>query len=764
MPLKHAKSDRRVPSFYRLVAAVIFVAFFLIALWVFSSPSQRPQELLNEVSSKVENQLGADESSSSRETFVEKEEDALEPDEKEEEDIQEDGSNKGKSDRDSETSPRDDQQQVDDGIVGARNSADAEKSSSSTTDEQEKTLSEVTGTAKLPEALPSVAQSELTTENTEVSGSWTTQAKESIKEKEQESHLKAENESAQNAGTNQAAVPQELEDREEVKKQDEQVKEELEKSDPYHWKLCKGGDTTDFIPCLDNQEAIKKLPTTIHYEHRERHCPSNDESDLCLVPLPKGYKPPVRWPRSRDEIYYNNVPHPGLASYKKDQNWVKKSGELLIFPGGGTQFKGGASHYIDYVEHVLPDIAWGKHTRVILDVGCGVASFAGFLFDKDVLTMSFAPKDEHEAQVQFALERGIPAISAVMGTQRLVFPSNVFDAVHCARCRVPWHLEGGKLLLEINRVLRPGGYFIWSATPVYLHEAEDVQIWKETASLAAAMCWNQLARTADSSTRIGVAIFQKPKNNFCYEHRKRKRPPICKDNEKPDAAWYVPMQACVHKIPSEDGERSTEWPQEWPLRLEATPSWLSNMPKGLYGKPAAEGFRSDADHWKRVVEKSYMQGLGIDWDAVRNVMDMNARYGGFAAALTTRPVWVMNVVPTSEPDTLPVIFDRGLLGIYHDWCESFSTYPRTYDLLHADHLFSRIGKRCNHLRIVVEMDRILRPQGWVIFREKVSIMNEIEPIIKSLHWDIRFSYSQEKEQLLAVQKTMWRPASTDTIQ
>jgi len=89
-----------------------------------------------------------------------------------------------------------------------------------------------------------------------------------------------------------------------------------------------------------------------------------------------------------------------------------------------------------------PDIAWGKRTRVILDVGCGVASFGGYLFERDVLAMSFAPKDEHEAQVQFALERGIPAMLAVMGTKRLPFPSSVFDVVHCARCRVPWHVEG----------------------------------------------------------------------------------------------------------------------------------------------------------------------------------------------------------------------------------------------------------------------------------------------------------------------------------
>ena len=36
---------------------------------------------------------------------------------------------------------------------------------------------------------------------------------------------------------------------------------------------------------------------------------------------------------------------------------------------------------------------------------------------------------------------------------------------------------GGKLLLELNRLLRPGGYFVWSATPVYRKLEEDVKIW-----------------------------------------------------------------------------------------------------------------------------------------------------------------------------------------------------------------------------------------------------------------------------------------------
>ena len=90
----------------------------------------------------------------------------------------------------------------------------------------------------------------------------------------------------------------------------------------------------------------------------------------------------------------------------------------------------------------VPAIKLGRNIRVVLDVGCGVASFGGNLMDRDVLTMSFAPKDEHEAQIQFALECGTPAILSVIGTQQLTFPNNVYDLIHCARRRVPWHEDG----------------------------------------------------------------------------------------------------------------------------------------------------------------------------------------------------------------------------------------------------------------------------------------------------------------------------------
>ena len=81
----------------------------------------------------------------------------------------------------------------------------------------------------------------------------------------------------------------------------------------------------------------------------------------------------------------------------------------------------------------------------------------------------------------------------------------------------------------------------------------------------------------------------------------------------------------------------------------------------------------------------------------------------FAAALKDLKLWVMNVVPVDSADTLPIIYERGLFGIYHDWCESFSTYPRTYDLLHADHLFSPLKKRyiCTHIFAFASLDIFL---------------------------------------------------------
>ncbi|XP_074287187.1 putative methyltransferase PMT23 [Silene latifolia] len=505
------------------------------------------------------------------------------------------------------------------------------------------------------------------------------------------------------------------------------------------WGVCKGLSAVDYIPCLDNWKAIKALKSRRHMEHRERHCP--EAKPRCLVPLPSGYKVPILWPKSRDMIWYDNVPHPKLVDYKKDQHWVVKSDDHFIFPGGGTQFKEGVTHYIDFIEKAIPAVKWGQNIRVILDVGCGVASFGGHLLDRDVLTMSLAPKDEHEAQIQFALERGIPATLSVIGTQQLTFPDNAYDLIHCARCRVHWDGDGGRPLLELNRVLRPGGFFIWSATPVYRDDQKDMTVWNSMVSLTKSMCWKVVAKTM-MSTGVGLVVYQKPVSSSCYKERENNDPPMC-DAVGRNMSWYTLLERCLLQLPPE----ASSWPPIWPKRLTSKPFSLSSAPI------VEETFKNDTKHWSTLVSDVYVGGLGINWSSVRNVMDMTAAHGGFAAALINKPLWVMNVIPIHEPDTLNIIFDRGLIGVYHDWCESFNTYPRTYDLLHSTFLFSNLPVRCDIIDLAVEIDRIVRPDGWILIEESKPMINKLGAIFHSLHWSVNLY----NDRYLVGKKSFWRP-------
>lgn len=71
--------------------------------------------------------------------------------------------------------------------------------------------------------------------------------------------------------------------------------------------------------------------------------------------------------------------------------------------------------------------------------------------------------------------------------------------------------------------------------------------------------------------------------------------------------------------------------------------------------------------------------------------------------------------------------------------------------------------RCNFEASVVEVDRILRPEGKVIVRDKVQTISELETIFKSMQWEVRMSYAKDNEGLLCVQKSIWRPTEAITI-
>lgn len=117
----------------------------------------------------------------------------------------------------------------------------------------------------------------------------------------------------------------------------------------------------------------------------------------------------------------------------------------------------------------------------------------------------------------------------------------------------------------------------------------------------------------------------------------------------------------------------------------------------------------------------------------------------------------MNVVPTlAETNTLGVIHERGLIGIYHDWCEAFSRYPRMYDLIHANILFSLYNDRCNFEDILLEMDR---PEGAVILYDDVDVLIKVKNIAESMRWDTKLvdhkDGPMEPEKILIAVKKYW---------
>ncbi|XP_073391233.1 probable methyltransferase PMT10 isoform X2 [Physcomitrium patens] len=317
----------------------------------------------------------------------------------------------------------------------------------------------------------------------------------------------------------------------------------------YNFEVCPSR-LKEYVPCIDNVAAIKELQSVSRGENWERHCPTLTERMCCLIAAPITYKVPIRWPKSRDEVWYSNVPHKQLVADKGGQYWIRLEKDRFIFPGCGTQFAHGANQYLDQISKMRPIIEYGRRTRVVLDIRCGVASFGASLFDRDVITLSIAPKDVHENQIQFALERGVPAMIAILATRRLPYPSQVFDLIHCSRCRINWTRDG-------------------------------------IESLTSRLCWKQVGKEGQ------VAVWRKPLNDSCYIDR-----PI--DTGKPSATKRMIQTMYDSRV---NCSRSKEL-----LVL-----------------------KGDRRYWY-VIMKGYLRSLGLRKEEFRNVMDMRALYGGFAAA------------------------------------------------------------------------------------------------------------------------------------
>ncbi|KAI4382869.1 hypothetical protein MLD38_008774 [Melastoma candidum] len=63
--------------------------------------------------------------------------------------------------------------------------------------------------------------------------------------------------------------------------------------------------------------------------------------------------------------------------------------------------------------------------------------------------------------------------------------------------------------------------------------------------------------------------------------------------------------------------------------------------------------------------------------------------------------------------------------------------------------------RCEMVDVVVEMDRVVRPGGYVVVQDTVEMMDKLGEMLRSLHWGV----NMYRDQLLVGEKGFWRPQS-----
>ncbi|RID56370.1 hypothetical protein BRARA_G03571 [Brassica rapa] len=525
---------------------------------------------------------------------------------------------------------------------------------------------------------------------------------------------------------------------------------------PTRWKELEycSVDSESYVPCFNVSESL------------DRFCGSREG---CLVLPPVDYKVPLRWPTGKDVIWFRNVKITAdevLTSGSINKRMMMLDDDQVSFRSASPMFDEieDYSHQIAQMIGIKNDNFIEAGVRTILDIGCGYGSFGAHLLSKNLLTMCIANYEASGSQVQLTLERGLPAMIASFVSKQLPYPSISFDMLHCSSCGIDWDQKEGLFLVEIDRVLKPGGYFVWTSPLTNARSKEDVKRWSFVHDFAESICWTLL------SQQDKTVVWKKTTKTKCYSSRKPGvGPSVCNKGHEAESPYYKPLQMCL------GGTRSKRWiPIEgrtrWPSRSHMNKTELS-----LYGLHPEE-VGEDAENWKATVKEYWSllsplifsdhpkrpgdEDPSPPYNMLRNVLDMNAQFGGLNSALleAKKTVWVMNVVPTAGPNHLPMILDRGFVGVLHDWCEAFPSYPRTYDLVHADNLLSlqtsQHRSSCSLLNIFTEIDRLLRPEGWVIIRDTAQLVETARASTTQLKWEARVIEveSSSEQRLLICQK------------
>ncbi|KAK9052186.1 hypothetical protein SSX86_028814 [Deinandra increscens subsp. villosa] len=335
-------------------------------------------------------------------------------------------------------------------------------------------------------------------------------------------------------------------------------------------RLC-GKEREDYVPCYNVSANL--LAGFKDGEEFDRHCEVSQDQPYCLVRPPRDYKTPLSWPAGRDVIWNANV----KMSDDRFLSTGSMTKRLMMLEENQISFDSDHELIFDGVKDHSRQVAeiiglgsdaefWQAGVRMVLDIGCGFGSFGAHLLSLKVMTVCMAAYESTGSQVQLSLERGLPAVIGSLISRKLPFPSLSYDMIHCAQCGVSWDQKDGLFLVEANRILKPGGYFVLHETSLSTKTGSVIE------GFTRKICWTLIGQQQETF------IWQKTTGPQCYSSSTQGVIPPCREDHEDIHSYYQPLTSCVA------GTASKRWV---PVQNKSSDSHITPAELEIHGKSSA---------------------------------------------------------------------------------------------------------------------------------------------------------------------------------